>query len=99
MGWPDDISRQSETSTLPLLDPPISVQDPYGWLRDDERESKDVLAHLEHENAYTQAMTQHLDVLREEIYKELLEGIQETDYSVPRPMDGYWYYSRHGCGT
>jgi oligopeptidase B len=93
-GWPKDVPRQSESSKERLMDPPVAIKDPYGWLRDDWREDKEVLAHLEAENEYTEAITQHLDGLRETIYEELVSAIQETDYSVPRPKQDYVYYSR-----
>lgn len=33
--------RQSESSTEKLLDPPVPVPDPYGWMRDEKRENKE----------------------------------------------------------
>ena len=87
-------TRQSEASTEPLLDPPVSVPDPYGWMRDETRTNQEVLDHLRAENAYTEALTSHLGDLRESLYKELLSSIQETDYSLPRPRGDYVYYSR-----
>ncbi|VEU40604.1 unnamed protein product [Pseudo-nitzschia multistriata] len=76
------------------MDPPIPVSDPYGWLRDDKRESKEVFQHLEAENHYTQEVTKHLKGLQEELYQEFLSRIKETDYTTPRPRGNYWYYSR-----
>ena len=86
--------RQSESSTEALLDPPIKVSDPYGWLRDEKREVEEVLDHLRAENAYTEALTSHLDGLRDDLYKEMLSGIKETDHTVPTPKGEYLYYSR-----
>jgi oligopeptidase B len=68
--------------------------DPYGWLRDDKREKKEIIDHLEAENEYTKAVTKHLEPLQEELYKEFLGSIQETDYTTPRPRGNYWYYTR-----
>jgi len=86
--------RQSEDSTEKLLDPPIGVPDPYGWLRDEKREDKEVLDHLKAENTYTEKLTDHLDGLRTKLYDEMLSSIQETDYTLPRPKGKYVYYSR-----
>jgi oligopeptidase B len=93
-GWNLEVPRQSETSTEPLMDPPVAVPDPYGWMRDETREDKEVLGYLQQENDYTQAWTQHLEPVRESIYNELLSYLQETDYSLPRPHGNYVYYSR-----
>ncbi|WP_327112154.1 S9 family peptidase [Nocardia sp. NBC_01730] len=66
--------------------------DEYEWLRD--KENPDVIAHLEAENAYTEARTAHLDTLRDAIFDEIKARTQETDLSVPSRMGDYWYYSR-----
>eukprot|EP00555_Chaetoceros_dichaeta_P002114 CAMPEP_0198252270 /NCGR_PEP_ID=MMETSP1447-20131203/2793_1 /TAXON_ID=420782 /ORGANISM="Chaetoceros dichaeta, Strain CCMP1751" /LENGTH=773 /DNA_ID=CAMNT_0043937453 /DNA_START=215 /DNA_END=2536 /DNA_ORIENTATION=+ len=93
-GWDATIPRQSQESTEPLLDPPVPVPDPYGWMRDDERTNPEILEHLALENAYTEGVTSHLKPLQEELYGEFLGSIQETDYTVPRPRGEYWYYTR-----
>eukprot|EP00537_Pseudo-nitzschia_pungens_P017448 CAMPEP_0172403752 /NCGR_PEP_ID=MMETSP1061-20121228/60540_1 /TAXON_ID=37318 /ORGANISM="Pseudo-nitzschia pungens, Strain cf. pungens" /LENGTH=846 /DNA_ID=CAMNT_0013138277 /DNA_START=1 /DNA_END=2541 /DNA_ORIENTATION=+ len=93
-GWDPEMPRQANESTEKLMDPPVPVKDPYGWLRDDDRENKEVLEHLQAENNYSQEMTKHLKGLQEELYQEFLSSIQETDYTTPRPKDRYWYYSR-----
>ncbi len=66
--------------------------DEYEWLRD--KESPDTLAYLEAENAYTEARTEHLAELREQIFKEIKERTQETDLSVPSRIGDHWYYGR-----
>eukprot|EP00978_Attheya_sp_CCMP212_P001986 scaffold4099_cov53-Attheya_sp.AAC.3 len=90
--------RQAEDSTEELVDPPMAVPDPYGWLRDDKRVSEEVLEHLKLENDYTQSQTNHLSNVRETLYQDLLQRIQETDHSLPHalPEGGahYLYYSR-----
>ena len=86
--------RQSESSTNKLLDPPVAVSDPYGWLRDESRTNDRVLQHLKEENAYTEALTSHLEPLRNKLYKEMLSSIQETDFEVPRARGDWWYYTR-----
>jgi oligopeptidase B len=93
-GWKEDLPRQSECSTEPLLDPPVAIADPYGWLRDESREVEEVLEHLNAENAYTETLTKHLDGLRTSLYNEMLSGIQETDFTTPGPKKDYYYYTR-----
>ncbi|GAA1596715.1 S9 family peptidase [Nocardia ninae] len=66
--------------------------DEYEWLRD--KENPEVIAHLEAENAYTEAQTAHLAELRDSIFDEIKGRTQETDLSVPTRMGDYWYYSR-----
>ncbi|MBI4530752.1 MAG: hypothetical protein HY709_04450 [Candidatus Latescibacteria bacterium] len=66
--------------------------DPYFWLR--ERSNPDVIDYLEAENSYTEAMMKHTEKLQEQLYKELLGRIKETDLSVPEKRDEYYYYTR-----
>lgn len=56
-GWKEGLPRQSESSKEKLIDPPVGMPDPYGWMRDEKRENKQVLDHLHAENAYTQVST------------------------------------------
>jgi oligopeptidase B len=70
--------------------------DPYYWLR--EKENPEVIAYLEAENAYTQAVMKPLEAFREKLYQEMLARIQETDESVPYRRHGYWYYQREVKG-
>ncbi|WP_395695246.1 S9 family peptidase [Nocardioides sp.] len=69
-----------------------SRTDDYEWLRD--KESPEVLAHLEAENAYTQERTAHLAALRQGIFDEIKARTRETDLSVPTRNRGHWYYGR-----
>ena len=66
--------------------------DNYEWLRD--KESPAVIAHLEAENAYTEARTEHLTLLQEQIFEEITDRTQETDLSVPVRRGQWWYYTR-----
>ena len=70
--------------------------DDYEWLR--EKESPEVLAHLEAENAWTQARTAHLADLRATIFEEIRTRTRETDLSVPTRNRGHWYYGRSFAG-
>src|SRR5574337_1307858 len=66
--------------------------DPYEWLR--RKNDPEVIAHLEAENAYTDAVTAHLDSLRQQIFDEIRSRTKETDLSVPTRRGDWWYYSR-----
>ncbi len=52
------------------------------------------MAHLEAENAYTEARTAHLEGLRERIFAEIKGRTLETDLSVPARRGQWWYYGR-----
>ena len=70
----------------------VVLKDDYYWLR--EKESEEVLDYLKAENKYTDAMTEHLKPLQDELYKEMIGRINEDDASVPVKDDEYYYYSR-----
>lgn len=70
--------------------------DDYEWLR--EKESPEVIAHLEAENAWTSAQTAHLEGLQNSIFTEIKTRIKETDMSVPNRRGSYWYFSRTKAG-
>ena len=66
--------------------------DDYAWLR--EKESPEVTAYLEAENAYAESVMAPLAGLREQLYQEMLSHIKQTDVSVPYREGAWWYYSR-----
>lgn len=66
--------------------------DDYEWLR--AKDSPEVLAHLEAENAYTTERTAHLAELRQSIFEEIKARTRETDLSVPTRNRDHWYYGR-----
>jgi oligopeptidase B len=66
--------------------------DDYYWLLD--REDPDTVAHLEAENAYTAAQTEHLQPLRDRLFDEIKARVQETDLSVPVRRGPWWYVTR-----
>jgi oligopeptidase B len=89
-------------TTTPLPTPPVAEKRPvvrelhgdrrvdeYAWLR--ERDDPAVIAHLDAENAYTDAMTAHTAALRDRLYDEIVGRIQQTDATAPVP-DGAWAY-------
>ena len=72
--------------------------DNYYWLRDDSRKSPEVLAHLNAENAYKDAMLAHTKGLQEKLYQEIVGRIKQDDSSPPSFSRGYWYYTRYETG-
>src|ERR1041385_4582616 len=66
--------------------------DNYFWLR--EKTNPAVIAHLEAENAYTDAVMKPTVPLQEKLYNEILSHIKQTDNTVPYRSGDYFYYSR-----
>jgi len=66
--------------------------DNYFWLR--EKTNPEVVSHLKAENAYAEQMLAETKPLQEQLYKEMLGRIKETDLSVPYRYGEYYYYSR-----
>ncbi|WP_265521529.1 S9 family peptidase [Oerskovia flava] len=106
---PDDVTLRpapattSEPTSTP--EPPVAprrptprshhgheIVDDYEWLR--EKESPEVVAYLEAENAYTESATAHLADLRSRLFDEIKSRTQETDLSVPVREGAWWYYAR-----
>ena len=69
-----------------------TLVDNYFWLR--EKTNPKVLAHLEAENAYAEAVMKPTAPLQATLYKEMISHIKETDDSVPYHQGDYFYYSR-----
>lgn len=78
--------------------PPLKHNDPYFWLRDDERKNEEVLDYLRRENNYFKSRMEGLRDLQEEIYQEHISHIQETDMSAPYPNGPFLYYTRKEKG-
>jgi oligopeptidase B len=68
------------------------VIDNYEWMR--LKESPELIAHLEAENAYTDQETAALQPLRDELFAEIKGHTLETDLSVAVREGDWWYYSR-----
>jgi len=71
-------------------------EDEYAWLRD--KDSPEVIAHLEAENAYTDAVMKGTEAFQDALYKEMLARIKEDDSTVPYRRGAYVYYSRTEAG-
>jgi oligopeptidase B len=98
------------TSTVPGGPPlaarkPYTVQSPSGarqdeyyWLRDDTRQSKEVLDYLDAENRWRDFAMAHTAALQKQLYDELTGRLDPDDSSVPELDHGYWYYTRYEPG-
>jgi len=66
--------------------------DDYFWLRD--RNDPEVIAYLDAENRYTEAMTESARPLQEKLYREIVSHVRERDTSAPFLENGWLYYTR-----
>ena len=110
---PAALSAEQLTPTVPpaLPQPPVAAKKPYAvvsphgtredeyyWLRDDKRENAEMLAYVKAENAYADAVLEHIKPLEEKVYQEIIGRLQQDDSSVPYFMNAYWYYKRFETG-
>ncbi len=70
--------------------------DEYYWMND--REDPEVIAHLEKENSYYEALTSHTTDFQNLLFEEMKARIKEDDSSVPYKKNGYWYVTRYEKG-
>ena len=92
---PPDAAKKAHTVAAPHG---AKRQDEYYWLRDDKRESPEMLAYLKAENAYADAVMKPLKPLEDAIYEEIVGRIKQDDASVPFRERGWWYYTRFETG-
>lgn len=69
----------------------VKRADPWHWLRDDSRSNAEVLAHLEEENAYTEAVMAPLDDLKQRLFEELCQRLPTSERSAPWQLGDWWY--------
>src|SRR5258707_2944092 len=94
-----------ETSGEAILKPPVARREPvehvlhgdrrvdhYAWLR--SKENPEVIAYLEAENAYTDALLKPTEGFQEKLYQEMVARIQQTDLTVPYRLRGYLYLTK-----
>ncbi len=99
----------AKSQTVKPMTPPVAKVQPktleshghkridnYYWLK--EREDPAVVAYLEEENRYTEALTEHTKPLQEKLVEEFRARIKQTDISVPYRRGNYYYYSRTEAG-
>ena len=69
-----------------------TLVDNYFWLRG--KTNPEVMAYLEAENAYTDAVMKPTEALQAKLYKEMVNHIKETDTTAAYRKGDYFYYSR-----
>lgn len=87
---PQPPMTEKKTKTTKIHDD--TMIDDYFWLR--EKTNPQVVAHLDAENVYAEAMMKPTAALQNKLYKEMVGHIKETDVSVPYRWGGYFYYTR-----
>lgn len=107
-------SRRMPAAPIAARRPQVITQhgrervDEYAWLkdpawqevmRDPARLDPAIRAHLEAENAYTEAMTAASAGLRETLFQEMKGRIKDDDASAPSPDGPYSYYIRFAPGA
>ncbi|MFK7912315.1 MAG: S9 family peptidase [Pseudomonadales bacterium] len=80
----------------------ITIDDPYGWLKDDGYPTVDdpeVLAYLQAENAWYEQHMAPLQPLVDTLFAEIKGRQPEEDAAVPWLENGYWYQWRFNRGA
>jgi len=81
--------------------------DNYFWMRlsDDQKNAETpdsqtvkVLAYLNAENDYADAVMKHTDPLQQKLFEEMKGRIKEDDETVPYLDNGYWYQTKYFPG-
>ena len=106
---PTEGTESTMTTTTMNVKPPIAATKPhtlekfglarsddYYWLR--ERENPEVIAYLEAENAYTNAMMAPTEALQQTIFDEIVARIPQSDESVPVHESGWHWFERYEPG-
>ncbi|GAC1632769.1 MAG: oligopeptidase B [Candidatus Acidiferrum sp.] len=83
------IAKQIPTEAILHGDRRIDL---YAWLR--EKQNPEVIAYLEAENAYTDAVLKPTEPFQEALYQEMLSRIQQTDLTFPYTLRGYRYFTK-----
>jgi oligopeptidase B len=80
----------------------VTISDEYNWLRDAGYpviDDKDILEHLNAENAYFEAQMGPQAALTETIFQEMKGRVKEDDSSVPQKDGDYIYWSKFDEGA
>eukprot|EP00871_Galdieria_phlegrea_P004758 jgi/Galph1/5283/GphlegSOOS_G3911.1 len=73
--------------------------DDFYWLRDNSRSDREIIDHLERENAYLEANLGDTKGIQDALLKEMKGRIKEDDYSIfPYRKGPYYYYARMESG-
>ena len=68
------------------------LKDDYSWLRD--KKNPEVIKYLEAENAYNESVMKPHLAFADNLYKEMLGRIKQTDLSVHYKLRDYLYYTK-----
>jgi len=95
-------SKHVEAPVAPKIDTILEIHghqriDPYYWMND--RENPAVIAYLEAENTYLEAMMAHTNTLQNQLFEEMKGRMKEEDTSAPFFNNGYYYYNRFETGS
>jgi oligopeptidase B len=80
----------------------VTISDEYHWLRDQSYptiDDKEILDHLNAENAYYEAQMAPQAKLTETIFQEMKGRVKEDDSSVPQKDGDYIYWSKFDEGA
>lgn len=69
--------------------------DNYYWLRDDTRQSQEVLTHLAAENAYCEQTLAHTQSLQATLFQEIVDRQVKVRQSVPFKQGDYFYWHEY----
>lgn len=101
---PPQAAKQPHRSSLHGLE----RTDEFAWMRLSEKQrmakapdehTRQVIAYLEAENAYTESMLAPVADLRNTLFDEMKGRVKESDLSVPYRENGYWYRYRFEEGA
>ena len=81
-----------------VVSPHGTRNDPYYWLRDDERANPEVLAYLKEENAFRERSMARSKTLEDALYDEIYARLKQDDSTVPYRKNGFWYSTRFEPG-
>lgn len=110
----EEVPRMLMSVSLATLKPPVAEQRPhlvesphgkrtdeYFWLRDDDPQAKraDVMAYLQAENAYTEAVLAPLAGLQQQLLAEMRSRIVADESTVPLFDHGWWTWSAYAPGA
>jgi oligopeptidase B len=94
----EPIPPVAATRPFSVISPQGAREDDYYWLRDDTRQSKEMLDYLGAENAYLTQVMAPAAGMQKALYEEIIGRLKPDDSSVPVYKHGYWYYSRFEAG-
>jgi len=102
------VAQPSKNSSSEPMKPPIAkkmpkvlkihgyeITDNYAWLRDrSDKKDPEVIKYLEDNNKYTETFMGQYQGFVDNLYKEMLGRIKQTDLSVPYNRGDYWYFNK-----